>query len=317
MRCLCNISALELIRASGRLLPSLLDKPRSSDLRRSRVDALAAIEDDLVRLGVHGRPVHLLVGRQRARHRSAGIACHTMLCPPPARSIIHLDGTWAVTSPELTFISLASSPDLDLIELALIGYELCGTYVLDASWDGLTNTDAPCTSTRDIRHALDALPAYGKPQRARQALDLVLDRSNSPMETIVALLLCAPRRLGGLGLSGAQMNYRIVTPVGPRYVDIAFPELNVGLEYKGRRSHSIERTARDDRRQNKLVGSGMSILNIWYEDLVEQHLFKQLIADLYRAANLRYRNRTSGFETKQALLRHQVLPMVERYGDLG
>lgn len=317
MRCLCNISALELIRASGRLLPSLLDKPRSSDLRRSRVDALAAIEDDLVHFGVHGRPVHLLVGRQRARHRSTGIACHAMLCPPPARSIIHLNDTWAVTSPELTFISLASSPDLNLIELALIGYELCGTYVLDASWDGLVNTDTPCTNVESIRHALDALPAYGKPQRARQALDLVLDRSNSPMETVVALLLCAPRRLGGLGLSGAQMNYRIVTPVGPRYVDIAFPKLNIGLEYKGRRSHSIERTARDDRRQNKLVGSGMSILNIWYEDLVEQHLFKQLIADLYRAANLRYRNRTGGFETKQALLRHQVLPMVERYGDLG
>ena len=78
----------------------------------------------------------------------------------------------------------------------MIGLELCGTYLLDDSWDGLTNTAKPLTSVEQITRVLDAMPGAPGLARAREALVLVGDGSNSPMESVLCALLTWPRRLG-------------------------------------------------------------------------------------------------------------------------
>lgn len=202
---------------------------------------------------------------------------------------------------------------LEIEDLALIGLELCGTYVLDDSWEGLTNTDRPLASVERIRSVLDAMSGAPGLARAREALELVRDGSNSPMESILCALLTWPRRLGGYAFGPACLNYRVSTSDGDRYIDLAFPDHRVGLEYKGRRFHTIEQVGRDDRRQNKLVGSGWTILNVWYEDLVEEHLYDQLVSDVARSLGVRLRIRSSSFETRRALLRMKLIPAFKRY----
>lgn len=201
-----------------------------------------------------------------------------------------------------------------MVNLIEIGYELCGTYVLDNSWDGLTTIDSPLTSTRKIGNLLERLSGSNGIKTARQALAHIHNQSNSPMESVLAMLLSLPTRLGGLGLGPIALNHPVATPLGPRRPDILFTGHRCGVEYKGKEYHSIEAVGRDDRRQNKLVGSGITILNVWYEDLVSGHLFNQLVTDLYRAIGIRKRIRAKGFEAKQALLRARLMPAIERFG---
>ena len=102
--------------------------------------------------------------------------------------------------------------------------------------------------------------------------------------------------------------------MGPRHIDIGFPRQRAGLEYQGKQFHTIEAAGRDARRQNKIVGSGYTILNVWYEDLVDEHLFRQFTTDLFRALGIRKRIRVNGYDTLQKLLRMQLMPSIMRFG---
>lgn len=315
--CICDISALELYRSSGRLLPDLLERPRTSKLDNACMPTPLEIADEFGRLGLKESPYHVLVGNMNRHHVTDEVICHVCSQSLHRRSLVRIDSSYLVTGPELTFCNLAARRDIDDAELLQIGHELCGTYVLDKSWDGLTNTDACATTASKIRNVLEASPGMRGIKRARDFSGFLNDGSNSPMETVLAILLTAPPRLGGLGLKGAKMNHRILTADGSKYVDIAFPERKVGLEYKGKKAHAIERTERDDRRQNRIIGSGMTILNVWYEDLASPHLFERLIADFTRTAGIRLRIRHRSFPQKHDLLRAQLMPRVERYGTLA
>ena len=272
------------------------------------------LADDMMRNGIYEGPYHLLVSRSYRGYKRDDIVLHIANNTLPPRALIKISRSLYVTSPELTFIQIAANEKPDEVELALIGFELCGTYVLDNSWDGCTYTDASLTSVLKISRMIDALSGYAGIERSRKALAHVADGSNSPMESVLAMLVSLPTRMGGLGLGPIALNHPVVTPLGPRRPDILFTKHRVGLEYKGKEYHSIEAMGRDDRRQNKLVGSGITILNVWYEDLVSDHLFDQFVNDLFRALGVRKRIRAKGFETKQALLRAKLMPAIERFG---
>ncbi|OUP07312.1 hypothetical protein B5F33_09105 [Collinsella sp. An2] len=312
--CVCNISGLELLRSYGRLLPELLELPRTSKTTGLGIPPHAILEDELVRVGVKTRPYHLMVGSHADWRSRDDVVCHKQLTDLPRRSLIVVNRCILVTGPELLFCDLASSSALDELDLILIGYELCGTYVVDQSWDGLVNTGIAMTSVEKIARLADQLPHRRGIKRARGALSLIRNGSNSPMETILCMLLTLPRRLGGLDLGPVALNYQVQTSTGPRWIDAAFVAYNLGLEYKGKEAHSLERTSRDDRRQNKIAGTGMTILNVWYDDLVQEHLFQQLVDDIARATGRRIRVRSDAFATRQQLLRQKLLPAIERYG---
>lgn len=312
--CVYGESALELYRASGRLLPDVLAKRRTARLLGRGVPAAEMLKDDLLRLGVKEEPFHMLLSKDAGGRKRDDIVCHRMSEPLPPRSLIEVSDDIAVTSPELTFLGLATTKERDAIDLALIGYELCGTYVIDSSWDGLTNTQEPMTSTASIARVLTQQFGSQGVAKAKEALELVRDGSNSPMETVLCALLTFPRRYGGYALGPVSLNYQVSTSLGMRYIDLAFPAYKVGLEYKGRAYHSIEKAGRDDRRQNEITGSGWTILNVWYEDLAEEHLFDQLIQDLAKAMGIRIRIRSEAFAARRALLRAKLMPAILKFG---
>ena len=313
---ICNISALEIYRASGRLLPNLLEHPRTSKLDGCGMPPRVFLANEMTLLGATSHPYHLLVPNDSHRNPRDDVRCHAISRQLPPRSLIALRENVLISSPELLFTELAAESDMNEVELALLGYELCGTYLLDSSWDGLTLTDAPCCSKQNIQRIINHCAGVRGRQKAQRALNLVHDASRSPMESSLCALFTFPRSMGGLGIDGAELNGPVSTPLGPRRVDVLFRSLNVGLEYKGKKYHSIQQAARDDRRQNSIVGTGVHILLVWYEDLVQKHLFKQLIDAFARTAKLRIRVRSPQFEKRQNLLRIQLMPRIERYGDI-
>ena len=52
----------------------------------------------------------------------------------------------------------------------------------------------------------------------------------------------------------------------------------------------------------------MTILNVWYEDLISDLLFNRLVSDLVRAMGVRLRIRTDAFKPRQLALRARLLP---------
>lgn len=315
--CIGYASALEVYRAHGRLLPDLLEGCRTSKLGKPLTPTPQMLEDSMNFMGAKTKPYHLVFGSQAQTHARPDIVRHVYSGDLPRNAFIRAKGDVLIASPEFLFVQLASQKDLSDVELVQIGYELCGTYILDpveTMWAEPIRNATPMTNVRKIKGMLGKLGGRWGARRAERLLSQVREGSNSPMETILALLLCLPRRLGGLGLGPVVMNKRVSTSTGERWVDLFFPEHGVGVEYKGRESHSIEKVGRDDRRQNKLVGSGVSVLNVWYEDLVDPLLFRQLQNDIAHAMGVRLRIRSEGFERRQSLLRAEVLPIAKRYG---
>ena len=316
--CICDISALELLRSRGKLAPELLDMCRASTLQGCGIPGKLELEDALATFGEVSRPCHLMILADKARSKPWAIR-HEWRTDPPSRSLIRLSKDVLVESPELMFFDLASSQDFDVVDLALVGLELCGTYLFDngqSGWDGFVNIDMPMTSRRSIGRIASRLkwrPGLGK---AREAMGLVVDGCHSPMESVLLALLTFPRRLGGLGLSGARANYRIATSSGDRFADIAFPELKIVFEYKGRRYHLPEQAGRDDRRQNLLVGLGWTVINVWYEDLVDPQLFARLESVALKAAGKRDRIRSDSFRGRQQCLRARLIPRLRKWASI-
>ena len=316
--CPCDITAFEVYRSHGRLLPELLECPRTSKLDACGMPPRQMLADELGRLGAKTPPYHLAFASPNQAKQRNDVMRHVYSAPLPRRALIRIGKGLLIASPELLFAQLAARSDFDEIDLALAGYELCGTYVMDPddeSWTGLIGNVSAMTRKQLIASMVARLGKRHGIARARKALALFEDGSNSPMETILALLFHLPRRLGGLGLGPISMNQRVSTSTGDRWVDVYFVGRAVGMEYKGRRPHSVEKTARDDRRQNKLAGSGVTVLNVWYEDLASDHLFQQLVQDVANSLSMRLRIRSRQFTQSQKLLRMRLMPAIERLGE--
>lgn len=330
--CLFGITAYEVLRESDRLLPGLTSMPRTAKLSSCGVPCASDISDALASLGATTTPAHILVSSASHSHAPAGIVRHVYSGEVPRRSLIRCKRDLLLPSPELCFVQLAGSHSsrggrhaegaYDIlkreIELALKGFELTGIYRLDPSSDeGFRTIAESCCDKRRIQRILDEMPYVHGRALARRVLGLVQERSHAPSETAMALLVAGPRRLGGMGFTGAVLNWQVMTPDGERYVDLGFPELSLGMEYKGRRYHPEGRANEDDRRVNRLTGCGITIFNVWHEDLARPHLFDALMRDVARAAGVRIRIRDAAFRARQSLLRSLVLPPVTRYNDIA
>lgn len=268
----------------------------------------------MARIGLTEGPYHILVPAKRLRCEREDVIYHIRERPLPFQTLLRSEyGGTLITGPELLFCDLALSPAYDTIDLIELGYELCGTYLISDCWDGYISNATYATSTEKIQRVADSLTGRPGIDIARKALRYVRDGSNSPMETVLAMMLNLPKRLGGQNLGPISLNHPVVTPQGTKYVDVAFPAAKVGLEYKGRESHSIEKTARDDRRQNTLSGSGWTILSVWYEDLVQDNLYSKFLYELAKVLQVRLRTRSESHETMVKVLRARLLPAIEKY----
>jgi hypothetical protein len=148
--------------------------------------------------------------------------------------------------------------------------------------DHLINT-RQCT-LEDLGSYVAARKAMRNIRVARRELAHVEPLAQSVQETRTRLLLVD----GGLPRPVAQ--HRVDFPEGDSaYLDLAYPELKIGIEYDGEEWHK-ERRAEDERRRRRLERLGWTIIVLHAQDLFRTP--DQTLADIRRA--LRYRSQTRG-----------------------
>ena len=308
------VSALEYWRAAG---PKLLrgKRQRREDTLRAR-EALAC--GTKPKLALDNRrpagvrlPLHALVGDARHRTRTASVTT-SIWKTIPDRSMADAGMGFIVSTPEFCFLQMAGR--LTLVQLMLLGFELCGTYAV-VEQGPAQRREAPLTSVDKLRSFVEA--AAGAPGRAKalRALRYVRDGAASPMESALTLLLCLPYALGGYGLPYPQLNYHVSVPSTKRKLadrtycvcDLCWPETSFCIEYDSELHHAdAEKQESDARRRNTLIAMGFTVATVSRGQVMDSGAFNRLAQQIAKRVGKRLRYRDPQFTRNHLAVREEL-----------
>lgn len=257
-------------------------------------------------------PLDIVVANEASRSRYRLLTNHIWQLPERNGCFLAFEEGVYLSSPELCFIQLGR--ECSEIELAKIGFELCGSYRIDRSETvGFRNAE-PLTSVNRIGKLLEKMP--GKvPRTAKSALRYVRDGSASPMETCLALMLGLPARLGGYGLGMPEMNAEVsisakrTQQVTHRtyHCDLFWPESRVVAEYNSREFHMSEAAAeRDASRINNLQAAGINALAVTRAHVADPEKLDAVAHSLARMMGKRIRTNYADIAQRRVELRKQL-----------
>ena len=256
-------------------------------------------------------PVQVLIVKTEARTRTPSVLSHVWP-DVPERSLASAGEGFFVSTPEFCFVQMATR--LSIARLIQLGFELCGTYAL--VHDGpAQKREAPLTSVTKLRAFLEANPDMRGCKKARRALSYVQDGSASPMESILAMLLCLPYRLGGYGLEWPQLNCRIDVPASMRKMadrsyckgDLCWPEKSLCLEYDSELHHAdAERRDSDARRRSTLITLGYTVVTVTPGQVMDSGALNRLAHQIAKLTGKRLRYEDPGFTRAHLALRAEL-----------
>lgn len=171
----------------------------------------------------------------------------------PASGLIRINRELCFASPALVCVQLSRT--LDPVELAQVITELCGSYsVKPAQLADFTPTERPrpvLSLSALERFARQARNVRGSRPVLRQAIALARERSASPAETALSLILSLPLSQGGYDLGLPELNAELVVPdeqlgrvAGTRYeLDLFYQSCLLDLEVESTTYHLDPRAA--------------------------------------------------------------------------
>lgn len=292
---LADITAMRLWAQDG-LLDSL-GWPVSAAVDWSVSSARELREADLEGLGItysKDDPVHVIVDAPEHRIQSAKVVSHVWSGRLPAGSLYRLSPGVLVTSP--AFCCLLRAARESVPRVAALEMECLGLYGCMPTSRGFLDR-GPLLDTDQLRDYLadaDGLPGVKK---ARASLRWAAERSRSPLETRVTIILTLPRRLGGYGLPSPELNVRIYPTVEELPIS-QFPVYEVDLAWVGKRvvvecdsyaNHlSPWQLDHDAKKRNSLKAMGWKVTSVTNDQLSGDALdvlARQLCQDLGIEAN--------------------------------
>lgn len=240
--------------ASGMRMPTL----RRSNMQRLAQCAMRSKDLKLVpyeTLGVqppsHSSPLFILVPNPNSKRRVTCVSQRAYTHPIARYSFTRVEDSVYVPCPEFTYALMAHY--LTLPGLMLLAMELCGHYRLVGALSRnplqaqrILYNQQPLTTTARLRSFVDKCGPFSGRKSAMRALAHVANDAASPMESVVYLLLCLPRSLGGYGLSKPILNAkRPVTELAGKLTmanhlipDLYWPEQRLDVEYDSDEFHS-------------------------------------------------------------------------------
>ena len=312
---LCGVTALRVLRAARQGLVGQQGVPRkrtsllAPDPGQGRKRFTAGILADLSisQWAIPSDcPLDVAVPDQRQRIQVKGVSCKVFSQSALQQSFISLGEGMQVSSPELLFVEM--SQEMPLINLVLLGCELCGSFGRDPlnPHDGdVVYWIDPITSTEKLRSFVGSCKNVRGLTRAKEALRFMMDNAWSPMEALVAVMAALPVSHGGYGFSPVILNERV--PVSEaasresRIPDMLFADGKTGLNYDGEDHLDLEKVVvaaqrinnnaaekaseqqlssaledvrskyvDDRRRDRELIASGHLVFSITKEDLAEK-----------------------------------------------
>ena len=279
------------------------------------IKPLAAESDAIKRLSM---PYTVLVPGHSSRRRSQLLQCRTLPAALRSSYLVSIDEHCLCVSPELLFTLYCQRHDLlPSIEL---GMELCGTYTKAAydTRESFSRYDLPrLTSAQSLEMFLhDNRRIYGV-NRAHEALAFVRDKSASPMETALVLLLCLPVSEGGYGLPLPELNADLPVTVylgskheeDVRYGDLVYREHRIVLEYQSSEFHELTGTDEEDEdRRDDIEAAGYRVMFITPSRIRDFDRFEAVALRLAHHLGVTLPDATLGRTEKRIELRRALLP---------
>lgn len=219
-------------------------------------------------------PLHLATPSDRHRGRSRLLVGHRLprLLPDnPLLLFDDVDGPLYTVSPALYLLMRA--PLADDVNLALAATVLCGTYVRRPDENGeICYREDPLATVGGLLADLEPCGGRRGHRRLKDLLPFCQERSASPMETALSLLMTAPKSLGGRGFPRALLNSKWVLTPDERFaldgqstmrVDFLWPEAGFGIEYDSAKFHdSPEQQEKDAARREVAEGRGIHLMTV-------------------------------------------------------
>ena len=223
-------------------------------------------------------PVHVAVSRHTRRNNKESIIFHKMPDHLPEHSFYKITDEIYIASPELCFIQAAC--ELSVSQLILLANDLCAIYVKDTLEEYGQRRRNPVTDTKTLKTYLNKAGQVRGIRNARSLIRHVSDRSNSPMESRLAVLAALPLSRGGYGLIKPQLNLNIplskatseYTGITSCCCDMVWKTQKVILEYDSNLSHlDIRQHFKDKQRSTALALDGFKVISITAEQLSSFH----------------------------------------------
>ena len=262
-------------------------------------------------------PLHVLFGGEEARKESKRLHFHVYSDQLPRESFMQAEPGLLISVPELLFAQMAR--ELTLYELIMFGYELCGSYRIwkdDLTGQGFRN-DLPLTTVAKLSRYLSSMNEFYGRKSAFKALPHILEGSASPMESIMAMMLTLPYRLGGFGFPRPLLNSPVdvllksggTARVKHYICDLLWLEHLLSVEYDSDSHHiKTEQIAKDAEKRNALNSMGIRVITITRQQLMDVDLFHDAAVEISELLGKRLRYDMREFNKHHAELRKQILP---------
>lgn len=271
-----------------------------------------------IRAITDGARLDLMVPTDNARRNSNLRRFHVFSEPVPEGMFIDIGAGICVASPRFALLQAMSGRTP--VERALLTYELRGGYASDIFAKTSSRRCLPLVNASDLELLLDESANLRGVKALRQTLPLTLDHAASVAEAGMVLLLCAPRRMGGYGLTSPVLNKPLQIPAQLRDVvdwpwvacDALWERERVALEYDGREHNTASGKRRDQRRKNVLSTMGLPPIVMTDESFCNVDMFDQIARQIAKRIGFRMDKRyyDSAWEEKRVALRTDVIRMV-------
>lgn len=240
-------------------------------------------------------PLDVVVGEAGDRINSERVTNHVWSAPLADKHLVSLGDGVRVSRPAALFTQLALI--MDEVDLARVGYELCGSYAIEPDSErGFVDGIPALTDVAELLGYARAARALGVRGAARavEALGVVTGGSRSPRETDAAVFLSRTRAHGGAGVPGFQMNVPIHLPeelaeaLGQSTTspDFSWGNGTVG-EYDSDEFHRTPADrARDERKRRAYQAVGLDCVTMTSETFRSNAALDLFVADLEHSLGL-------------------------------
>ncbi|WP_172136459.1 hypothetical protein [Adlercreutzia sp. ZJ473] len=237
----------------------------------------------------------------------------------PAGSFVRLNEGVYVASPE--YLALRMAARLTRVELLRLLYELCGCYVLNENDARGFSGCQPITNLSRVSSFAKSASGMRGVREMRLLVGRASERSASPRETDVDMMLTLPLRMGGYALPKPALNERIVLTESQRKLidreaitpDMLWRGARLALEYESDEWHSgDERFVRDSRHRNDLKALGYDVVTVTNAELKSLREMDRIASGIARRLGVRMRVSLDDHDARKLALRTSLADIQRR-----
>lgn len=258
-------------------------------------------------------PCHIFVPNQKLRRRLFHAAVHSSAYCYPDESFCRVGNGLYASSPELCFVQECADSEClkDFLRTLKGGYALCGSFAVNPLLPMGVEHRIQLSSRFAIERYLEKVPQLRGVPKARAISRHILDGSASPRESDLAMRLTLPCKMGGFGLHGACLNYRIELGLqGKRLArkkyhvaDVCWPFANLVVEYDSDAAHlNSEQMTLDAIKRNALESDGFKVITVTSRQLDDPIEMGKIAHQIARRVGMRIRPHVAGYEDLQSQL---------------